>query len=370
MKLISTECPKCKGKIKVSENTKNAKCEYCGNEFIIDDEVTKVKHIMAGQIDEEQEFKNGRANLKFKEYEKAYDIYYSLSERYADNKEVWLGLLRAVTEDFTSKEYRVEAKKYYNKYITLASENEIEKYKTKYEKYIDSFSEYDKIDAKNKSVKNGKDHIILVIFGGLFGLHKFVQGKIGMGFLYLFTGGLFLVGWIYDIYNEVSSHPESKNKFYNCLAIYMIILSITYMDYNVFGALLILASGLLTITPISRRVWKMPKSSSKYIKIILFILGFIICTFCVPGYQKTWVSDDMTVKVYDSYNMFVTTKEKISEDEIKDASKSYSYESKENDEEVILTTKYNEYTFRYDKNSKSFCLMKDNNCTIEFEVES
>ena len=29
--------------------------------------------------------------------------------------------------------------------------------------------------------------------------HKFYEGKIGMGFLYLFTAGLFGIGWIIDI---------------------------------------------------------------------------------------------------------------------------------------------------------------------------
>lgn len=29
--------------------------------------------------------------------------------------------------------------------------------------------------------------------------HKFYEGKIGMGIIYLFTGGLFLIGWVIDI---------------------------------------------------------------------------------------------------------------------------------------------------------------------------
>lgn len=29
--------------------------------------------------------------------------------------------------------------------------------------------------------------------------HKFYEGKIGMGFLYLFTAGLFGIGWLVDI---------------------------------------------------------------------------------------------------------------------------------------------------------------------------
>lgn len=33
---------------------------------------------------------------------------------------------------------------------------------------------------------------------GIVGVHKFAKGKVGMGLLYLFTCGLFMVGWIYD----------------------------------------------------------------------------------------------------------------------------------------------------------------------------
>lgn len=41
--------------------------------------------------------------------------------------------------------------------------------------------------------------LILCIFGGVFGLHQFYVGKIGNGILYLFTGGLFGIGWLVDI---------------------------------------------------------------------------------------------------------------------------------------------------------------------------
>lgn len=39
----------------------------------------------------------------------------------------------------------------------------------------------------------------LCLFLGMFGAHKFYEGKIGMGILYLFTLGLCGVGWIVDI---------------------------------------------------------------------------------------------------------------------------------------------------------------------------
>lgn len=41
--------------------------------------------------------------------------------------------------------------------------------------------------------------LILCIFLGYFGVHKFYEGKVGMGILYLFTMGLFGIGWFVDI---------------------------------------------------------------------------------------------------------------------------------------------------------------------------
>lgn len=41
--------------------------------------------------------------------------------------------------------------------------------------------------------------LILCIFLGFFGAHKFYEGKTGMGILYLLTMGLFGIGWIIDI---------------------------------------------------------------------------------------------------------------------------------------------------------------------------
>ncbi len=51
------------------------------------------------------------------------------------------------------------------------------------------------------------------VLGGTFGLHKFIKGDILMGFVYLFTNGLWGIGWIIDcirIYTDTYDIPINK----------------------------------------------------------------------------------------------------------------------------------------------------------------
>lgn len=47
--------------------------------------------------------------------------------------------------------------------------------------------------------KNKWVALCLCIFLGMLGAHKFYEGRVGMGILYLFTGGLFTIGIIIDV---------------------------------------------------------------------------------------------------------------------------------------------------------------------------
>lgn len=57
---------------------------------------------------------------------------------------------------------------------------------------------------------------LLLTFGGIFGLHRFYLGKIFTGVLYLLTGGLLLVGIIYDFWTmneQISSINIERGRY-------------------------------------------------------------------------------------------------------------------------------------------------------------
>lgn len=58
------------------------------------------------------------------------------------------------------------------------------------------------IQGKNSDrVSQGKKSIALVLclLFGIIGVHRFYVGKAWTGLLYMFTGGFFGLGWLYDI---------------------------------------------------------------------------------------------------------------------------------------------------------------------------
>ena len=53
--------------------------------------------------------------------------------------------------------------------------------------------------------------ILLTLFLGGLGVHRFMAGKIGTGILWLLTGGLFGIGWLVDFIMVCIGNFKDKN---------------------------------------------------------------------------------------------------------------------------------------------------------------
>ena len=64
--------------------------------------------------------------------------------------------------------------------------------------------------SNSKSIKNYAVTVILVLFTGFLGGHRFYVGKVGTGVLFLLTGGFFFIGWIIDIFTVLFGNFTDK----------------------------------------------------------------------------------------------------------------------------------------------------------------
>lgn len=59
---------------------------------------------------------------------------------------------------------------------------------------------------------NATTYLLLTIFLGWFGIHRFYRRQIIVGILYMFTAGLFGIGWIVDIIIAIFICLKNKTK--------------------------------------------------------------------------------------------------------------------------------------------------------------
>ena len=64
-------------------------------------------------------------------------------------------------------------------------------------------------------MKTKTSRILVTIFGGWLGLHRYLDHKIISGLLYTFTFGVFGIGWFIDIYRAFTAPAPASTKAFN-----------------------------------------------------------------------------------------------------------------------------------------------------------
>lgn len=66
------------------------------------------------------------------------------------------------------------------------------------------------VSREQRSDRSRLVALLLCLFLGVFGAHRFYLGKFGTGLLYLLTEGLFAVGWLVDLCVLIFGTPRDK----------------------------------------------------------------------------------------------------------------------------------------------------------------
>ena len=112
MALVAIQCKNCGGALQVDSAAANYVCPHCHTAYAMEQTINQTFQTTnierATIIDDgsgaaNQEIKSAEACLSFRDYWFARRKFEDLSERYAHMYQVWWGLARAITEDFTAE---------------------------------------------------------------------------------------------------------------------------------------------------------------------------------------------------------------------------------------------------------------------------
>lgn len=133
MKVRELKCSNCNASLKIDEKETKGVCEYCHSQFVIDDEKIEINHTGTIEITDDTSLKVAETTLnKFKDYDKSLLLYRRLLLKYAHKREVYIGLVRSITKDFSISSLTIyeleQVNEYFKKYKILSDEDEYSKY--------------------------------------------------------------------------------------------------------------------------------------------------------------------------------------------------------------------------------------------------
>ena len=199
MKLIVLKCPNCGAYVDVKEGSRKAVCEYCDTPFYVDGS-DKVEGKVFTPAEEEPVY------TPIEEEPVSTPLEEAFSPQPVNNKRKWITtlvifivtLIIAIEADLPGLFVAVLIGGIIGLIISRPEGSSSKRAAT-----------YNVYSRKSQIIA-----LILCLLFGMLGVHYFYVGKIGMGLLYLFTGGLFGIGWIVDIIRIIAGIFRDKDGFY------------------------------------------------------------------------------------------------------------------------------------------------------------
>ncbi|MBQ3021132.1 MAG: NINE protein [Bacilli bacterium] len=308
----------------------------------------------------DKNYKNAEKLYKSKDYENSYQEFYELISKYKGNKKIYKRLLDTLTKDFTYKENNKSFKLALNNYVELykkfATKREIKLLESKLEEY-----------RKVKAISN-KSKFLLIAFLGYFGIHKFIERKYILGFLYLFTLGFLGIGVVIDLISDYATYEDDKqlNIFRYFISLIILIFGILRMDNSNYYYIII-ASILFTPIVYSFLL--------KYIPSIIKLIGIIVLIYF--GFKTETIIEKVPNRVV---GIWKTDNENTNYSELNIKLDSTTISFKDRDKETgtntydeknnILTIKVSDtikYKFKIYSNDEVCTYNESNKCLISFK---
>ncbi len=238
MRIISAECPGCGAKVPIDLDHKAMYCPYCRAPLYVDDESTTINVNITNKTVDEARIKE--LELEQKRHEDNFDLINSQNQdynnKYAEWKHylmIWLGALAgtfiltalipgastlfgavlifggiAILVLKPKGQSTVVTRESYH---TNGSQREIHQ-EIRYEPTRNY--QYRYADQPIYKPKSRAAAFFICLFFGFFGGHMFYVGKIGKGIIYMFTAGLFGIGWFVDMFRILGGHFTDSQGHY------------------------------------------------------------------------------------------------------------------------------------------------------------
>ena len=183
MKMINLRCTNCGAELQIDAERNQAFCTYCGTKLLVDDESIQITN----RIIDEARLKEAEIRLKELEYQHEKELREETirQEQKKSERIALIVFLIALAVSYSVNRSAFILVLIFG-LVALSGMHSSDR------RAIGE-SSYD-CSPKSKVVA-----LIICIFFGEFGIHYFYVGRIGKGLLYLFTFGLFGIGWFIDI---------------------------------------------------------------------------------------------------------------------------------------------------------------------------